>query len=673
MTTYYIRTIGDDANDGLSPGAAWKTMQHATETVSADDTVYLGAGIHRGFVMLDASGSSGNPIKWIGDITGVFTGDEIGNVCVAADKYQEILESDRISVARDEHWASERTLSINKDVTYNEFYNIYFLGADQECFSAESTAEHDAGYTTWGMEGFVFEECTFSGANKDNDEGIQLDLKATASLTDGFLFDRCVFYGGVRLRVDENVTAECDYNSSFESCVFAANFGNYQLYIGRALNSTYAFTGIDVISSGFYWTPNYGTSFVSVSDGAAQKMVFHNSLYVGAYYDQATDADVDMRGSVTSYGDLASVGVDWGDDIEVYRNVYVPLGGSDDLFLYQHYGYSPYKMWEIITWDNIPTMCVIGRDTNTNSTYDLYGEKMTGYAHGWFARGTDDPTIDYNVDLGIGEPWTNMDNVIDNDFDSYSSGYYSDTVETPEYIHVRGYDSVIDDVYGEPAEERGPFFLMALYTATGVVIYATMYVGAVEIEPEMILFTASTNQYSVKHFVKYDTNLADVTYTDWDRAKLTSAELRMWKQAQGTLNFYIFALAMQWRNGVNIGPVVSRGHAAPESTIVQTGLSMKMVGRMFWHFAGWQNDGSYTVAVKARYDSNYTAGTLPRLVVNTPVDGNTYSDTMTGAVDTWEELTVNITVAAGQPVVIRLESEDTSAQGYCYFDDLTVE
>jgi hypothetical protein len=42
LTTYYVnQTTGDDANDGKSPTAAWKTLFKAFAAISAQDLVYV--------------------------------------------------------------------------------------------------------------------------------------------------------------------------------------------------------------------------------------------------------------------------------------------------------------------------------------------------------------------------------------------------------------------------------------------------------------------------------------------------------------------------------------------------------------------------------------------------------------------------------------------------------
>jgi hypothetical protein len=63
---------------------------------------------------------------------------------------------------------------------------------------------------------------------------------------------------------------------------------------------------------------------------------------------------------------------------------------------------------------------------------------------------------------------------------------------------------------------------------------------------------------------------------------------------------------------------------------------------------------------------------LPQLKVISIPGVADQTDTMTGGSGAWESLSVNFTPTSSGQVLIRLISNDTSAGGECFFDDLTV-
>ena len=65
--TYYVSTGGSDSNNGLSSGAAWKTITHAAKMAKAGDIVYIKAGNYGNEnVVCSNSGTPTSPIKFIG-------------------------------------------------------------------------------------------------------------------------------------------------------------------------------------------------------------------------------------------------------------------------------------------------------------------------------------------------------------------------------------------------------------------------------------------------------------------------------------------------------------------------------------------------------------------------------------------------------------------------------
>jgi parallel beta-helix repeat protein len=81
--TYYVRqTVGDDANDGLSPKTAWRHVEKLAKAMEAGDTAYVGPGLYREQVLIANTGSDGRALTFIADSTGEHTGDPPGVVMV---------------------------------------------------------------------------------------------------------------------------------------------------------------------------------------------------------------------------------------------------------------------------------------------------------------------------------------------------------------------------------------------------------------------------------------------------------------------------------------------------------------------------------------------------------------------------------------------------------------
>jgi len=80
---FYVRqTVGDDANDGLSPNKAWRSMSMLGKALRAGDSAYIGPGLYREEATLANSGTANAWITLIADTTGAFTGDPAGVVMV---------------------------------------------------------------------------------------------------------------------------------------------------------------------------------------------------------------------------------------------------------------------------------------------------------------------------------------------------------------------------------------------------------------------------------------------------------------------------------------------------------------------------------------------------------------------------------------------------------------
>jgi len=83
---YYVRKSGLDDNDGLSPDAAFLTIQKAASVMTAGDMVFVGAGDYSEEVAPQNSGTSEDKIIYVADVSGSYTGDA-GEVKIFGQNY----------------------------------------------------------------------------------------------------------------------------------------------------------------------------------------------------------------------------------------------------------------------------------------------------------------------------------------------------------------------------------------------------------------------------------------------------------------------------------------------------------------------------------------------------------------------------------------------------------
>ncbi len=60
---YYVATNGNDVATGLSLGSAWKTIQHAVDSVSSGDSIYVRGGVYKERVSFSLSGSTNKSLQ----------------------------------------------------------------------------------------------------------------------------------------------------------------------------------------------------------------------------------------------------------------------------------------------------------------------------------------------------------------------------------------------------------------------------------------------------------------------------------------------------------------------------------------------------------------------------------------------------------------------------------
>ncbi|MHC4445645.1 MAG: right-handed parallel beta-helix repeat-containing protein [Planctomycetota bacterium] len=120
MATYYVKTDGDDAKDGLSEANAWEHIDYAMTQVAAGDTVNVKSGEYTEKATIRTAGTATSPITWRGYKT--TPGDAASNLQDEQYMAQITATGQQNGIAVDAAFAASADL-------YNVFENIIVYDA----------------------------------------------------------------------------------------------------------------------------------------------------------------------------------------------------------------------------------------------------------------------------------------------------------------------------------------------------------------------------------------------------------------------------------------------------------------------------------------------------------------------------------------------------------------
>lgn len=227
MTLRYVGIGGDNGNSGLTWALRKLTLVGVEDSpVVAGDTIYVGPGTYREQLALDVSGSSGNPITYIADVSGEHTDGVGGIVRITGSDDDSDPENDRI-------WCI-----VNYTRSQRTFRGFYF---DE----IEAHASVNGGYIHCGSAGgsynnIIIEDCVF-GSTTDilgarRYACIRLDNRGTVS---NITIRNCIALPGNHKFVvcDQDDTDTNFSGSVIENCIIHGT-----TWIGVHLDHTYGWT-----------------------------------------------------------------------------------------------------------------------------------------------------------------------------------------------------------------------------------------------------------------------------------------------------------------------------------------------------------------------------------------------------------------------------------------------
>lgn len=643
MTTYYvIPQVGgaSDSNAGTSTGSPWLTIDKATSTAVAGDTVYVAGGwTYRELVTNDNSGSSGSQIVFAADVTGKQTG--YGGLAIIS-AYND--ENDRTAGERAACW----------NLNGKEFVTIRGFTMDGAYGIYDNTLAGNRAY-----EGVIIEQCACIG----NGWGIRLSLGtgATPGGSTGLTIRNCVV-SVLQIDHTNNASANVNVKMLIENVIahgYLSTSGAVGITITGASTNTFSIGGVTIANC----------TAIGNTYGIAMTLMKNTTNISYAYSDLCCGSSVGMNFSGTAaaveYYSCANLTTSTisnngtaGDPFSTSTSIGGLLGGIADFPLLYNFGWSPFRPFEPMQLTGYsPGIIGYGNSNKYLPTQDIYGNprgmgRPNHWAKFYFNGSTTDPN----------SVWTNDANISDSSLTTPAT-VASNGSTSSNYLQVDGTNAP-----GSGSTIRGVY--ARFYADT----LSSTAEGRVAISTDTWAEVLGTLSQSSTTTDAWTTWTALTTPTGgWSWSVLQNLECRAWRNSgSGTFRVYMVQIAVVTdAGGSDLGAVETRTRPVQNvSTYHNEPYSAEFSGAGFHEdFAAASASTSTTISCWVRWDSNYT-GTKPQLKITNIPGVADQTATATGSANTWEQLSINFTPNADGVVRVRLVSNDTSATGKCYFGDL---
>ena len=337
--TYFVKTNGNNSNDGLAPDFAFATIGKAASVMNPGDKVYVGAGTYNESVVPANSGVSGAMISYIADTGGDATGDSgavildgfidggSGDLCYAFDLSSgaDYLLIDGFEAMRHRDCGTDdAAFYFIGDSNNNIYRNLMAHDIRRDGFHLEGTnnlLENCLIYNTGddsltlraNLSDSIIRNCSFAGdiGIDTGSEGYAIELGGTYSGAN--LFINNIIDGNISN--DKNLYL-WEYNNWTQGELFGiGNFNSDPLFVststnnyrlqqiasGQSSTSPAVDSGSDISSS--FNLDIQTTRTDGVFDGGQIDIGYHyittNPLFTAALYPILGNILFDMKGSKT--------------------------------------------------------------------------------------------------------------------------------------------------------------------------------------------------------------------------------------------------------------------------------------------------------------------------------------------------------------------------------------
>lgn len=314
MTIRYVGPGGSDSNNGLSWANRKLTLNGVEDTpVVAGDIVYVGPGTYRETFTADVDGSSGNPIVYIGDVTGINTDGIGGRV--------------RVTGSDDDQTATRANI-VYCTRSYRTFRGFHF----------DSSTDNAV---TLFCPNLILEDCVFDGVATPYTKYL-LYLWASAT-GQTFTVRRCLFLGNQNFTfyIAAGAAHVANAASVVENCILIGPNVNTGYSAFSVSNLTgYTIRNCTIMGFNAAWRENFSSGTI-----AAENNVVHNCTW-GIYAQFATGgyvAEDYNTYSDVSGGNFNSAGPD-GANTETKLAIFEPPQIRDG-FIFDHDFLAP-SIWD---------------------------------------------------------------------------------------------------------------------------------------------------------------------------------------------------------------------------------------------------------------------------------------------------------------------------------------